>query len=142
MISLVFSRPQPLGDSSELAGAQRRSMADAVLAMLIALVLLPLRGLMQQADRTSPRMLLEPLQPDATWTITADGATPFKRAAARLVRRVHRTWPAHNLLQSRSAPSTESPGKWSRSSINEKRDSDQREPARNASRNPRGRPAR
>src|SRR3954462_3660486 len=112
-------------------------MVDAVLAVLIALVLLPVRGLMQQADRTSPRMLLDELQPDATWTITSDRETSFKRVAARRLRRVHRAWPATNLLQSRPAPSAESPGDQRASSINEKRDSDQREPARDAGRHPR-----
>src|SRR5262245_21428664 len=130
-------------------------MVDAVFAVLRALVLIPVRGLSEWADRTPLRKTLMSAgtvwfrparrcaQPESAWTITPDPRTPISRAAMRgpgpLPAPVRR---AFHLLLFRHAQPAESPGTWTVSDNDEKRDSDQREPARDAGRHHRGRPAR
>jgi len=75
-------------------GELRPFTVDAVLAVLCALVLLPVYGLLVLADRTSLRMMLKPagatgseparrraVQPKVTWTITRMSRTFLSRVA-------------------------------------------------------------
>jgi hypothetical protein len=133
------------------SSALRFDTADAVFAAVVALVLLPVHGLVLLADRTSLRNLLVPArpleagharrrthQPGQTWTITRELRTIFSRAAVRHsdARRAPHT------LNFRHTPPAESPGRWFVAAIDETRTIDQRESARDAGRHYRGRPAR
>ncbi|HWJ13399.1 MAG TPA: hypothetical protein VNS10_06615 [Gemmatimonadaceae bacterium] len=130
----------------------RPPTVDAVLAVVRAFVLFLVRGLMAQADRTPLRSTLRvasdlPLgeetahrdQPEPVWTITPERRTTITRDVAGQKQRPR---PTHNLLFFRHAVSAESPGAGWMADIDETRDSDQREPARDAGRHYRGRPAR
>jgi len=132
-------------------GELRPFTVDAVLAVLCALVLLPVYGLLVLADRTSLRMMLKParatgseparrraVQPKVTWTITRMSRTFLSRVAVDVSARR----PAQHHLEFRHSPPAESPGVGRVSDNDETRNTDQREPARNAGRHYRGRPAR
>ena len=149
--SLFPTALSPLGDSMRNVGESRAFTVDAVLAVFCALVLLPVHGLLLLADRTSLRMMLKParatglerarrsaVQPKPTWTITRMPRTFLSRVAVV----VHRRRPAQHPLDFRHSPPVESPGAGRVSDNDETRNSDQREPARNAGRYHRGRPAR
>src|SRR6185437_4263930 len=148
---MVPSALYPLGDSMRHSSDLRSDTVDAVFAAVVALVLLPVHGLARLADRTSLRILLADArrfddaparrrahQPGPTWTITRGFRTLFSRAAASHSDVRH----APHTLRSRHAPPAESPGRWSMAAIDETRTIDQREPARDAGRHYRGRPAR
>ena len=130
----------------------RPPTVDAVLAVVRALVLFLVRGLMAQADRTPLRSTLRVApdlpqgevmvrrdQPEPVWTITPELRTPITRD---VVGRIERPRPADNLLFFRHAVPAESPGARWMADIDETRNSDQREPAGNPGRHYRGRPAR
>jgi len=130
----------------------RPPTVDAVLAVVRAFVLFLVRGLMAQADRTPLRSTLGVAsdlpqgeetahrdQPEPVWTITPERRAAFTRD---VVSRGKRRRPAHNLLFFRHATFVESPGAGWMADIDETRNSDQREPARDAGRHYRGRPAR
>jgi hypothetical protein len=127
---------------------------NAVLAVLHVLVLLPVRGLLEAADRTSLRTMLDSAgtsrfllarrcacQPGMTWTITRAIRTSILRVAEASMRiATHLPRLAIHPLEFRHAPPVESPGNVS---VNdETRDIDQCEPAGNPGRHHRGRPAR
>ena len=150
--TLAFSSAEiPRSDSRRDFGDLRVFLAVAVPAMFRALVLLTVRGLSQWADRTSLRKKLMALgaapasrasdgaQPEPTWTITPATRTSPSRDAAIGPRPARRATHHFNF---RHARPDESPGRWIVPDTDEKRNPDQREPARNAGRHPRGRPAR
>jgi hypothetical protein len=148
VITLAYSSATiPPRDSGREVGDWRASLAEAVLAMLRALVLFTVRGLSQWADRTSFRnqlnaagaIALDGAQPEPTWTITPNTGTPLSRDAAPGRDPARRA--THHFSIRRPRPD-ESPGRLGMTGTDETRNPDQREPARNAGRHPRGRPAR
>src|SRR6185503_5342088 len=155
--TLSFPAPAALRDSrlrlSDMCDVVLGSMSRA----LVALVLSMPRGLAGRSsavDRTRSRSKLaftvfvsrfvawvnETLrQPDAAWTITHGSWMPThhvrRTGSARRASHDHNT-------SNRSEPRAESPRGPSRVAIDEKRNPDQRGPARDSGRDPRGRPAR
>src|SRR5262249_34211047 len=108
-------------------------------------------GLIRWADRTSLRTTLnEPAarerpdlahapQPEPMWTITRKARTPHPRDVASAIGATRHS--PHNSKRHR-AGSAESPEPGPAMGTDEKRDFDQRQPARDAGCHPRGRPAR
>jgi hypothetical protein len=159
-VTSVASLSVPAAPRDSLRGpnVRRLEALDAVSSVLRAFVLLPvfgLRALRALVDRTSNRSSLNSIrdtrrastldsrvssaQPVLPWTITRLHSTPFQSAALSTDRR---RAAATNFLLRRYAPSAESPEAGFVVDINETRNPNQREPARDAGRHPRGRPAR
>jgi hypothetical protein len=129
------------------------TVVESLFAALRALILFPVHGVLTDADRTGIRPMLmgsaslygfsriptrrSVNQPDFPWTISRNERiqSPF----ARFTHLVNRA--TDNLLH-RPFVSPESPGAAWAMATDEKRKSDQREPAGNPGRHYRGRPAR
>src|ERR1700712_690139 len=98
-------------------GVLRAGSANAALAVLCALVLAPIYGLLIVADRTPTRL-------GSAWTITRSIRTFFSRAG---VDAACLTQPTPHSLQFRHANPVESPGIGRAPDTDETRNSDQRE---------------
>src|SRR5262249_17828127 len=135
--TLAFSSATlPLSDSTRDVGDLRAFLANAVVAMFRSLVLFMVRGLSQWAHRTPLRnQLLHPVvahaahdsaQPELAWTITPVARTSPSRDAATwyATESVPPRRAAHHLI--RQARPDESPGRWSMTGTDEKRNPDQR----------------